>query len=208
MYEIDIYKDNWVPSFISESIEELSGYKADDFLFLKIFWKDLIHPDDRENIFKDAEVLLSPGVQLTQIYRIVHKNGTIKFIRDIKYSHLDHGNLKISGIVIDVTTFQLTHRENLLKIEELINKNNELLKSIEYLSLHTIPKEQLATKYDCNLSSRESEVLELFSQGKLYKIIAFELGISIETVKTHIKNIRRKLANSEGERTLSRSRLP
>jgi DNA-binding NarL/FixJ family response regulator len=43
------------------------------------------------------------------------------------------------------------------------------------------------------LSIRESQVLQSISEGKSYSKIAKELFISKETVKTHIKNIYRKL---------------
>ncbi|HET6767361.1 MAG TPA: response regulator transcription factor [Chitinophagaceae bacterium] len=43
------------------------------------------------------------------------------------------------------------------------------------------------------LSQREKEVLELVSQGLLYKEIALRLTISAETVKKHLKNIYQKL---------------
>ncbi|HLF33416.1 MAG TPA: response regulator transcription factor [Cyclobacteriaceae bacterium] len=43
------------------------------------------------------------------------------------------------------------------------------------------------------LSRRETEVLELLASGKSYSVIADELFIHRETVKTHIKNIYIKL---------------
>jgi len=43
------------------------------------------------------------------------------------------------------------------------------------------------------LTGREDEILELFSQGLLCKEIADRLGISLETVNSHRKNIYRKL---------------
>ena len=43
------------------------------------------------------------------------------------------------------------------------------------------------------LSEREKEILNHLSQGFLYKEIAAALGISIETVRTHIRNIYEKL---------------
>ncbi len=44
-----------------------------------------------------------------------------------------------------------------------------------------------------NLSQREAEVLDLLSQGFLYKEIAEKLGISYETVHTYIRRIYEKL---------------
>lgn len=50
------------------------------------------------------------------------------------------------------------------------------------------------------LTSRETEVLELLSKGKPYTIIAEELFIHKETVKSHIKNIYFKLqVNSKAD---------
>ncbi|HET9055488.1 MAG TPA: helix-turn-helix transcriptional regulator [Chitinophagaceae bacterium] len=43
------------------------------------------------------------------------------------------------------------------------------------------------------LTKRETEVLKLLKKGKYYKEIGVELNISIDTVKTHIKNIYTKL---------------
>jgi DNA-binding NarL/FixJ family response regulator len=44
-----------------------------------------------------------------------------------------------------------------------------------------------------NLSQREQEVLDLLSQGLIYKEIAEKLGISYETVHTYIRRIYEKL---------------
>ena len=43
------------------------------------------------------------------------------------------------------------------------------------------------------LTGRETEVLNLLSRGKSYKMIADEIFIDKETVRTHIKNTYRKL---------------
>ncbi len=44
-----------------------------------------------------------------------------------------------------------------------------------------------------NLTKREREVLVLLTKGYLYKEIAAQLGISFDTVHTHIRNIYEKL---------------
>ncbi len=51
-----------------------------------------------------------------------------------------------------------------------------------------------------NLSERESEVLKHLVTGASYKMIAASCYISIDTVKSHIKNIYEKLhVNSKSE---------
>jgi len=53
------------------------------------------------------------------------------------------------------------------------------------------PKKEEMTDYQ--LTRREKEVLSLIVEGKSYKMIAAELAIGFETVRTHIKNIYDKL---------------
>ena len=53
---------------------------------------------------------------------------------------------------------------------------------------------------DYNLTPKEKELLECLADGKSYKMIADKMSISLETVKTHIKNIYSKLnVNSKDE---------
>ena len=46
---------------------------------------------------------------------------------------------------------------------------------------------------DYNLSEREKEILRLMAESSNYRIIAEKLYISYETVRTHVKNIYKKL---------------
>ena len=46
---------------------------------------------------------------------------------------------------------------------------------------------------DYKLTGREKEILAELSKGNSYKMIAAELTISIDTVRTHIKKIYEKL---------------
>ena len=45
----------------------------------------------------------------------------------------------------------------------------------------------------CPLSTREVEVMRLLAEGKVYKQIAHELGLSTSTVRTHLHNTYAKL---------------
>ncbi len=43
------------------------------------------------------------------------------------------------------------------------------------------------------MSKRERAALRLLAEGKTYKVIAYELGVSVSTVRTHLHNTYAKL---------------
>ncbi|MGX7667527.1 response regulator [Flavobacterium pedocola] len=55
-----------------------------------------------------------------------------------------------------------------------------------------------------DLTQRENEVLSLLSQGKSYATIADTLCLSVNTIKTHVKNIYEKLQVSSKEELINR----
>lgn len=56
-----------------------------------------------------------------------------------------------------------------------------------------MPTNEFANPYEQLLTLREKEVLEMLSQGKLYRQISEELFITMQTVKSHCHNIYEKL---------------
>ena len=58
---------------------------------------------------------------------------------------------------------------------------------------HLLHNKNISEKILETLSEKESEILKLLSNGFLYKEIADQKCISIETVKKHIGHIYRKL---------------
>ncbi len=60
------------------------------------------------------------------------------------------------------------------------------------VTLHVEP--EVTAPQHAALSHREKDVLRELVQGLSYKMIAAKLGISFETVRTHIKNIYTKLS--------------
>lgn len=61
----------------------------------------------------------------------------------------------------------------------------------KYISRFVV--ESFHSNFESPLTEREAQVLQLLSQGKTYKIIANQLFIHPETVKSHLKNIYSKL---------------
>lgn len=68
------------------------------------------------------------------------------------------------------------------------------------LSIAKMVVNSFSFQHESPLSERETEVLQSIAEGKSYSKIALDLFISKETVRTHIKNIYRKLeVNSKAD---------
>jgi len=81
----------------------------------------------------------------------------------------------------------------LSSIRDVHNGGAPMSFSIARKVLHHFEKEAPEVKGFDELTEREKEILELLSQGLLYKEIADKKFISMDTVKKHVGNIYRKL---------------
>jgi DNA-binding NarL/FixJ family response regulator len=75
-------------------------------------------------------------------------------------------------------------------IDELMEGGAPMSPSIARMVISSM-QSQSPTHY--GLTGREKEILGLLSKGESYKLIAGQLGISLDTVRTHIKKIYEKL---------------
>jgi DNA-binding NarL/FixJ family response regulator len=95
-------------------------------------------------------------------------------------------------------------------ITDVINGGSPLTPSIASKILRYFPKNAVADSDEMNsLSTKEKEVLEWLVKGYSYKMIAAELDKSIETVRTQIRKVYKKLnvqSNAEAIIKLMNSR--
>ena len=83
-----------------------------------------------------------------------------------------------------------TSQEKLIDaLQEVYNGGAAMSTHIARMVVNSFQKNRASSP----LTARETQVLELLTRGKSYKMIADELIIDKETVRTHIKNIYRKL---------------
>ncbi|QNA43397.1 response regulator [Lacibacter sediminis] len=85
-------------------------------------------------------------------------------------------------------------------IEEAASGGAPMTASIATQVLKMFSQVNTSQNDDYNLSDREKQVLQLLVDGFSYKMIASEMFISIDTVRSHIKKIYEKLhVNSKSE---------
>ena len=78
-------------------------------------------------------------------------------------------------------------------LDDLLAGGSPMSSAIARKVVQHFQKEPPAKNEDHNLTPREKQILELLVKGGLYKEIAWDLGIGVETVRTHLHNIYAKL---------------
>lgn len=105
----------------------------------------------------------------------------------------------ISGANGYITKERL-HKELIPSIRDLLAGGSPMSSAVARKALESFRK-KVGTKTDLSdLTPREEDIMRAFALGKSYKEISEELFIAPETVKTHIRNVYKKLqVNSRTE---------
>jgi len=101
-------QEGWPVAFVSENVERLFGYTAEEFMTGKVSYVGCIHPEDRERVAEEVTEH-SSRVQIAEFthepYRIITKDGSEKMISDWT-SIVRNEEARIThykGIVEDIT---------------------------------------------------------------------------------------------------------
>jgi len=98
-------------------------------------------------------------------------------------------------LTVSLCTKSADYTKLLDAIKEVVNGGAPMSNKIARMVVESFQR-----NYDTPLSPRETEVLELLAKGKSYSVIADEIFVHKETVKSHIKNIYFKLqVNSKAD---------
>ncbi len=106
----------------SKGIEYISGYTQDDFNN-GIQWSSIIHPEDLPQYLENQRKL-ELGKILHHQYRIIHKNGDIRWVQDYTIPTLDdNGNIiQLNGLISDITE------------QKVLNEKIKYLSDYDYLT--------------------------------------------------------------------------
>jgi DNA-binding NarL/FixJ family response regulator len=152
-----------------------------------------IHRDRPEIVLMDIELPGINGIQGTRIIKDKTSHTDIIMVSVYEDSELVFEALKAgaSGYI----TKSANYLELLSALDEITKGGAPMSSKIARMvidNFHVNPNSPL--------TKRETEILQLISEGKTYTQISEELFISKETAKTHIKNIYSKLqVNSKSE---------
>jgi two-component system sensor histidine kinase/response regulator len=95
----------WRTIFISDAVQRLTGWSAEDFITNQIHLADVIHPDDVARIDKQVHDALANKRSLHCEYRIMHRDGTEHWVSETSCGVYDDNDkpVWIDGVIIDIT---------------------------------------------------------------------------------------------------------
>ncbi|MBN1409620.1 MAG: PAS domain S-box protein [Spirochaetales bacterium] len=97
---------DFVPNIFEGEVNQITGYPKDSFLYKRLKWDYIVHPEDHP-IFKASLEKLKKGIAGTNEveYRIVKMDGTIRWVNEFVQNIFDEaGNpVGLQGLIYDIT---------------------------------------------------------------------------------------------------------
>ena len=119
------YDHDWTMEFVSQGSLELTGYLSDELILNnKISYAELIHPEDKENVFVTVRESIKKKTPYQIIYRIRTKDSGEKWV-------WEKGNAQISkkGKVESLEGF-IADISNRINAEEALKESEELYRKL------------------------------------------------------------------------------
>jgi len=117
--------------FVSDAIEEISGYPAERFMLATTDdWANIIHPEDRRMQRQVTRDALMAGIPYEVEYRIVDAGGIERWVLESGQPQGVWGedNFRIDGIIYDIS--ERKHDE--MRIEALLTEQSAILDNVMF----------------------------------------------------------------------------
>lgn len=145
----------WTMQYISESVQGLTGYPADDFTASKVrTYTSIMNVDDRKYVEEEIDVALKQGCSFNLEYRIIDAAGETRWVAERGQGVSLNGDdtSVIDGVIFDITDQKMAELE-------LSRLNAELSSANEILS--TTNEEMIAVNEELVLTNIELEDSQL-----------------------------------------------
>ncbi|WP_204150461.1 PAS domain-containing protein [Leptolyngbya sp. CCY15150] len=119
------YDQVWTMKFLSDAIEDICGYPAEDFLLnRRRNFTEITHPEDRDYIHQEVNQAILGDRPYVLEYRIIHANGGLRWVYEKGQAIFDdHENLQyLDGVIFDITERK--------KTENFLDRQTQVLEAI------------------------------------------------------------------------------
>ncbi|HEY9643831.1 MAG TPA: PAS domain S-box protein [Coleofasciculaceae cyanobacterium] len=148
---------SYTMGYISDGIQEISGYPASNFINDRMrSFRSIIHPDDIELIERSIEAAMQDNHAYSLEYRIIHAEGDVRWVSERRQGVFHKGNLLwFDGILLDISD----RKQAEAKLRRSVAINRALIQSISDLVLRL---------------SRTGTILSVYPVGKVNALAPFE----------------------------------
>ncbi len=135
IYTVYLEGDSPVTTVHGEGCLTVTGYTRAEYNTDRNLWARMIHPEDLADVVASFDRLVATGVAEPVEHRILHKNGSIRWIRNTPTPRFDaHGRMtSYDGVVADITERKEAEMQVLSANERLRELVGELTHSHEEL---------------------------------------------------------------------------
>jgi PAS domain S-box-containing protein len=97
--------EHWTMEWLSDEIEEISGYPAGDFVHSAVrTFVSIIHPDDREYVARSVREAVDAGRPYGLEYRIRRRDGDVRWVLERgQAQEIGDGRRWLDGAIFDIT---------------------------------------------------------------------------------------------------------
>jgi len=153
--------------------------------------KELVSDLKPKVVLMDIDMPGINGIEAVKKIRLTDKN-----VQVIMLTVFDDNNHVFDALSAGANGYLLKKyiSEKLIhSIQEVLDGGAPMSPSIARMIINNMQKPANAPANDYQLTAREKEILQLLARGNSFKMIAAEVCVSIDTVRTHIKHIYDKL---------------
>jgi diguanylate cyclase (GGDEF)-like protein/PAS domain S-box-containing protein len=114
--------------YVNAATREIFGRPPEDFIADPKLWFEIVHPDDRQRV-RDAWERVVAGEPDDIEYRILHRDGTIRWVRNRARRLRGAGEARIDGTASDITEHKRQEQKilRLSRIERVLSGVNSAI---------------------------------------------------------------------------------
>lgn len=119
-------KMDFTPFFFHGAVEEITGYTEAEFVGGKPRWDQIVHPDDQPAVLQEManKICSVPGYFCERDYRIIRKDGQVRWVHEIIQNICDNEELPIA---VQGSIYDITERK---RAEDALKKSEERTRSV------------------------------------------------------------------------------
>jgi PAS domain S-box-containing protein len=114
------------PSYVNPQLEVTLGFKREEWLRNPNLWMERIHPDDRDRVAEEINMISSTGSHFRCEYRMIAADGRVLWFADEAVAARDEGGRArtIQGFLLDITERKLA-QETIARLAAIVESSDD-----------------------------------------------------------------------------------